>query len=107
MKRYAEMWGDETKGEGDGLKPHPNGQWVNRVDLIAAGCLVPVPVGEPCLWDQLSECSKFIHDGGLFVCNGGSFILLSGAQLPKHMTCDTIVQPVRLVPLAELEADHG
>lgn len=85
-------------------------------DLITAGALVPVPVGEPCLIaSRLSsgEVKNFMHDGHVQYIepeNGLQVNMNHEEGDSPYINSDTIVQPVRLMPLAELleaaDANH-
>ena len=81
-------------------------------DLIAAGVLVPVPDGEECEWQELEDSDMdglFIVDGQLCCRDRGSMgkVVAVSTGASSHIYDEDIVQPVRLVPLAEMEADHG
>jgi len=82
----------------------PDGEFYSRADLIAAGCLVPVPDGEACDMDEL-DCNHWL-------------LLANQRVYYREYDCDTFttfddrpdfialddavrVQPVRLVRLED------
>lgn len=79
--------------------------------LANSGALVPVPDGDPC---KLMDCTAycFIHDGKLFTISSRSGAWVS-THTPRQDNTDllesfhfaTVVQPIRLVPIAEWGAE--
>ena len=104
IKRYAYMWGDETKGESDGLKHHPKGEWYHRADLIAAGCLVPVPDGEAKTNIGTQRWQRVLYDGEVWIASNIPYELERVRDNERiDPGPDAIVQPVRLVRLEDVE----
>ena len=81
-------------------------QYVLLDDLIAAGALVPVPVGGACQITKISICECFIYLGNVYRLYSFSPVEFGAWQLSDHsehiFALDTIVQPVRLRPIAEV-----
>lgn len=90
-----------------------HGKWCkefyyNAADLIAAGCLVPVPDGEAVRADNLFPDAVFSSHSGLHVItqpyDGSDYVwpmALDGSGIQQFL-CQSIVQPVRLVPLEDV-----
>ena len=107
MKRY-EIGRD--RGMGCFMEESPTGDYYSRADLIAAGCLVPVPDGEARLaWDSL-EHSCVLYDGVLWKVSLDSestvFMETVDGSRPSlnyvHGAGQPTVQPVRLVRLEDV-----
>lgn len=103
MKRYDIHfnYGDPVMVE------RPTGEYYSRADLIASGCLVPVPDGEACSISDISMFSLFTcdHDGvwlkfGLDSWHYYARNIMTGEETP--LLDSAIVQPVRLVPLEDV-----
>lgn len=99
MKRY-DITGCRSTRCSMGMAEFEDGDYVRWDDLIAAGVLVPVPDGEACLLSKLPvEFAAFTHDGDLYIYEGMTCDWL-GFNVTKlrwvQLSCDTIVQPVRL-----------
>lgn len=97
MKRY------ECTGyykDGDMHECH-NGQWYSRTDLIAAGVLVPVPDGEAVTISETRKRRKFLYNGRIYMKQAGMFVNDEGNCV--RIDREEIVQPVRLVPLEDVE----
>lgn len=111
MKRYSPDV--EYIGSGDYLpdmKEAPDGDYVLWDDLIATGVLVPVPVGEACDLDDVStDVWMVVFHRNLYYReeDGYSWAAFSDTAKPRFLQSLSFVQPVKLLPLAELEADHG
>ena len=90
------------------MREDPDGQWHHRADLIAAGCLVPVPDGEAKPFDDVDarfiEYNEHIyqwnevldHDKSAIPIYGG---IPAGIRLNNR---DMPVKPVRLVRLEDV-----
>ena len=104
MKRYSRYFNyalDKFVMDED-----PDGEYHSRADLTAAGCLVPVPDGEPCEIRNL-ESDFFIQGQTVYRVPSGEFYGLPLGYEGSHYaafygTHDTIVQPVRLVKLEDV-----
>ena len=82
-------------------------QFYSRTDLIAAGCLVPVPDGEACSIGNISMFSLFTcdHDGvwlkfGLDSRHCYARNIITGEE--AALLDSAIVQPVRLARLEDV-----
>mgnify|MGYP000355404201 CR=1 FL=1 len=79
-----------------------NGQYYSRADLIAAGCLVPVPDGRACEYGD-SNCDLMTVDGVLVGFDGcGCHVWLHGENEDKAIHSGTTVQPVLLKRLEDV-----
>lgn len=95
MKRYSVI---------DVMKTTINGTetYYRRDDLIAAGVLVPVPVGEACDLDDVSTDVWVVvfHEN---LCyreeDGYSWATFSDTAKPRFLQSLSFVQPVRLMTL--------
>lgn len=103
IKRYT---ADELHGDLYYTLPD-DAVYYSRADLIAAGALVPVPDGEVC---AIMDCDSkyFIYNGRIYEIPDGEFYgVLVGHEGPHYTgfygDSATIVQPIRLVPIAEAE----
>jgi hypothetical protein len=104
MKRY-EIGRD--RGMGCFMEESPTGEYHSRADLIAAGVLVPVPDGEACRVEALYDEERLVrHDGKIYFGDndGSSYAALADTKPDfPDFTDDTIVQPVRLVRLEDVD----
>lgn len=88
----------------------PDGEYYSRTDLIAAGCLVPVPDGEACEYQNTEPGVLFAAEGEIATKNGQRSPYSGGEEAwvfnkPHPLTLfsrTAIVQPVRLVRLEDL-----
>ena len=93
------------------LPPHVPVQRVKAwADALAnSGALVPVPDGDPCEIRNIQEPAIFKYNGGIWrtFCGLGivKCVSIDGSRY-TGLSCYTIVQPVRLVPIAEWEAER-
>jgi len=75
--------------------------------LERSGALVPVPDGEACEISRIAICGCFLFNGTAFRLYSFSCEDFGAWQLSDHtehlFAHNTIVQPVRLVPIAEAE----
>ena len=111
MKRYEAILDHSIRGVVmPDMRPADDGEFYSRADLIAAGCLVPVPDGEAMgVWD-----AGFLR---YFQCDHPGVWRLQGCSMNHMAPCqiknisdgtvteiinNTIVQPVRLVRLEDL-----
>lgn len=106
MKRYT---ADELHGDLYYTLPD-DAVFYSRADLIAAGCLVPVPDGEAMgVWDagflRYFQCDH----PGVWRLQGCSMNHMAPCQIKNisdgtvtELINNTIVQPVRLVPLEDV-----
>lgn len=102
IKRYT---ADELHGDLYYTLPD-DAEFYSRADLIAAGCLVPVPDGEACEISKIAICGCFLFNGTVFRLYSFSREEFGAWQLSDHtehlFAPDTIVQPVRLVRLEDV-----
>ena len=77
--------------------------WADRLER--SGALVPVPVGDACEISRIAICGCFLFNGTAFRLYSFSCEDFGAWQLSDHtehlFAHNTIVQPVRLVPIAE------
>ncbi len=112
IKRYEPVFGngapDAYSGE---MIESPTGDYYSRADLIAAGCLVPVPDGEACEISKIAICGCFLFNGTVFRLYSFSREEFGAWQLSDHtehlFAPDTIVHPVRLVALEEVAVQES
>ena len=81
--------------------------YYSRADLIAAGCLVPVPDGEAVALENLEESALFMNYAALMKFarfHPSNFCKCIYVDSGNHTTLPwlTIVQPVRLVRLEDV-----
>lgn len=84
----------------------PDGEYYSRADLIAAGVLVPVLDGEACRYAWLQDSVNYIMvDGGLYKPrpSPSMFVFSVAGDVKLRVEANTIVQPVRLVRLEDVE----
>ena len=112
MKRYdfdrAHCTGDSAHGCPARMEESSIGDYVRWEDLIAAGCLVPVPDGEACSMTNISMFSLFACDqDGVWLKFGlDSWHYYASNIMTGEETAllDSVrVQPVRLVPLEDAQ----
>lgn len=100
MKTYA---ADDLHGDLYYSMPD-DARYVLLSDLIAAGALVPVADGEPCDIDEVAPESWIVTQKGNVYYreeDGYSYAAFSDSAKPRFLQSLTIVQPVRLTPIAE------
>lgn len=111
IKRYEPVFGNGAPDAYNGeMIESPNGEYHSRADLIAAGCLVPVPDGEAMgVWDagflRYFQCDH----PGVWRLQGCSMNHMAPCQIKNisdgtvtELINNTIVQPVRLVRLEDV-----
>lgn len=117
MKRYT--FALDSNGHWQ-RRESPDGEYYRRDDLIAAGCLMPVPAGEEIPLSELILNIMIFERGGKLFCKYGDgeythaypdgifeLVYLTGPIPMTKFTGRVPVQPVKLLTLAELESDHG
>lgn len=79
--------------------------WADRLER--SGALVPVADGEACRVEALYDEDRLVkHDGKIYYgdSDGSGYAAISNTKPDfPNFDDDTIVQPVRLVPIAEAE----
>lgn len=85
----------------------PDGEFYSRADLIAAGCLVPVPDGEVCKFNEVDTPHVMflgqVYDWFSLRKDGAGAKPISGGEpVGVVVAVSTIVQPVRLVRLEDV-----
>ena len=105
VKRY-DMTGCRSTRCSSNMVEFPDGDYVLWSDLIAAGCLVPVPDGEACRLEALYDEERLVrHDGKIYFgdSDGSSYAALANTKPDfPDFDDDTIVQPVRLAQLEDV-----
>jgi len=106
MKRYEAVLLCNAKSDRE-LRESPTGDWYHRADLIAAGVLVPVPVGEARTigsWMENGEVKNFIHEGQLQYIEpeDGLQVDMNHEECGVPIGDDDLVQRVRLVKLEDV-----
>lgn len=106
MKRYTP---DISRIDEVFMEEDPNGQYYRRYDLIAAGVLVPAPDGVRCTINGIFYNKCFEYNRRIFRCVENRarerVLCIELVDASEHsFDGSTMVQPVRLVTLAGLDA---
>lgn len=83
------------------MNPHPQGMWIHIGELENLNALVPVPHGKPC--ERRKCCLIYlVYEGKVYhdFTDGKPTDITTG--MLHEIPWTAIVQPVRLVPMAEL-----
>lgn len=83
------------------MNPHPHGMWIHIGELEELNAIVPVPHGKPC---ERRKCylEFFVYAGRVYHDTTDSRPTDATTGKRHDIPWTAIVQPVRLVPLAEL-----
>lgn len=110
IKRYdfdgGDCMGDNSQSCRAEMREAGTGDYYSRADLIAAGCLVPVPDGEAGDVRQCKTQYFLDEDNDLYECSPE---VVGDCRDVRHFVngmegffSDVRVQPVRLVPLEDV-----
>ena len=110
MKIIEEMraWASDLRYDGWETTPATINKWADHLEI--SGALVPVPDGEACQIQQL-ESDLFLHNGTTYRIPEGEFYGIPIGYKGPHYAAfygdaQSIVQPVRLVPITEAQIDE-